>query len=75
MNILRFILLSLIGLWGWASINLCAGENIPGRPMSDAMFYGSKLFGILSFLLCYRTGRWLGNKGYLPKLQNGNKTK
>lgn len=66
---LQYILFYLVGIWGFASIIICAGEDIPGKPMSDAMFYGSKLFGILSFWLCYRTGCWLDKKGLLPKIK------
>jgi hypothetical protein len=66
---LQYILFYLVGIWGFASIIICAGEDIPGKPMSDAMFYGSKLFGILSFWLCYRTGRWLDKKGLFPKFK------
>lgn len=64
---LRRILLCLIGVWGFASIIICAVEDIPGQPMSDEMFYGSKFIGILSFLLCCLTGRWLDRKGMLTK--------
>ena len=66
---LQYILFYLVGIWGFASILICAGEDIPGQPMSDAMFYGSKLLGILSFWLCCRTGRWLNKKGLLPEIK------
>lgn len=66
---LQYISFYLIVIWGIVSILVCAGEDIPEHPMSETMFYGSKLAGILSFWLCYRTGRWLYKKGILPKIK------
>lgn len=62
---LQYILLNLLCIWGIVSILICAGEDSPEQPMSDAMFYGTKILGIVSFGLCFRTGKWLNKKGLL----------
>lgn len=61
--------LHLLFVWGFISILVCAGEDIPGQPMSDLQFFGSKFIGIISFWLCYRTGRKWKQKGLLPKIK------
>lgn len=59
--------LNLLFVWGLISILVCAGEDIPGQPMSDLKFFGSKIAGIISFWLCIRTGRKWKRKGLLPE--------
>lgn len=61
--------LHLLFVWGFISILVCAGEDIPGQPMSDLKFFGSKIAGIVSFWLCFRTGRRWERKGLLPKIK------
>lgn len=68
---LKWTLLYLLGLWGIASIIVCAGEDLPGLQMSDGLFFGTKLAGITSLLLCFRAGRWLNKKGLLPEIEEG----
>lgn len=61
------IRLSLLFIWGFTSVLVLAGEDIPGQPMSDMEFYGTKLMAMASLWLCFRTGRWLKGKGLLPE--------
>lgn len=68
-RIIQNALLQLLGIWGIASIVVCGGEDIPGQPMSDALFFGSKTIGIISFGLCCLTGRYLNRRGWLPKIK------
>lgn len=63
------ILFGLIFVWGFLSVCVMAGEDIPGQPMSDLKFFGSKIAGIVSFWLCFRTGRRWERKGILPKIK------
>ena len=63
------IRLNLLLVWGFISFIILAGEDIPGQPMSDLKFYGSKLIAMASLWLCYRTGRWLNKKGLLPEIK------
>lgn len=71
-RIIQNVMLQLICIWGIASICVCAGEDIPGQPMSDALFFGSKTIGIISFFLCLLTGRYLKRKGWLPEIKERN---
>lgn len=63
------IRLSLLGIWAVISFFILAGEDIPGQPMSDLMFFGSKLAAMASLWLCFRTGKWLNKKGLLPEIK------
>lgn len=58
---------TLLFAWGFISILVCAGEDMPGQPMSDLMFFGSKIAGAISFWLCCRAGRRWKQKGLLPE--------
>lgn len=42
------IRLSLLGIWAVISFFILAGEDIPGQPMSDLKFFGSKLAAMAS---------------------------
>lgn len=54
-------------IWGFISVLVCAGDDTPGQTMSDLQFFGLKIAGMISFLLCCRTeSRWI-KKGLLPK--------
>lgn len=61
------IRLSLLFIWGFISVLVIAGEDIPGQPMSLAEFFVPKTVAMASLWLCFRTGRWLKNKGLLPE--------
>lgn len=63
------IRLNLLFVWGFISFLILAGEDIPGQPMSDLKFYGSKLIAMASLWLCFRTGQWLNKKGLLPEIK------
>lgn len=63
------IRLQLLGIWGILSILICAGEDTPGQPMSDALFFGSKTIGIASLYLCFKVGQRLNRKGLLPDVE------
>lgn len=60
-------LMLILTIWGFVSIAICAGEEIPGEPIDDTVFIISKLIGIVSLTTCYATWRILGKKGWLPK--------
>lgn len=59
----------LLGAWGFISLCVLAGEDVPGQQMSDLKFFGSKLAAMVSLWLCCRTGRWLNKKGLLPEIK------
>lgn len=61
--------LHLLFVWGLSSILVCGGDDLPGLPMSDAMFYGTKIAGTASLWLCCYAGRWLNKKGLLPEIK------
>lgn len=68
-KIAKEAILQALGIWGILSIIVLAGEDIPGEPMSDAKFYGTKIAAIVSFALCLLTGRYLNRKGMLPDVK------
>lgn len=61
------IRLSLLFIWGFTSVLVIAGEDIPGHPMGLAEFFVPKTVALASLWLCFRTGRLLKNKGLLPE--------
>lgn len=61
------IRLNLLFIWGFISVLVIAGEDIPGHPMSLAEFFVPKTVAMASLWLCFRTGRWLKGKGLLPE--------
>lgn len=69
-KIIQNILLQILVVWGLASIVICAGEEIPGQTMSDALFFWTKIIGIVSLWLCFITGRYLNRNGWLPEIKD-----
>lgn len=67
-TIKQHILMYLLAFWGFASLVICAGEDIPGKEMSNVLFFGSKIAGFISFWLCCLTWSRLSKKGLLPKI-------
>lgn len=65
----QYLLMYLLGAWGLISLLVIAGEDIPGQPMSDLKFFGSKIIATASLWLCVRTGQWLDKKGLLPEIK------
>lgn len=63
------ILFGMIFVWGFLSVCVMAGEDIPGQPMSELQFYGSKLLAAASLGLCYLAGRKLNRMGLLPEVK------
>ena len=65
----QYITMCLLSIWGLCSFIVLAGDEIPGQPISDLKFYGSKAIALASIWLCFRTGKWLGKKGLIPEIK------
>ena len=57
----QWLVFSLLGLWGFFSFIILAGEEDPMNPLSIQKFF-------LSLHLCYRLGSWLNSKGLIPEM-------
>lgn len=64
----KWAMLSIIGIWGFISFIMLAGEENPLEPMSLSRFILIKLCASISLYLCYLTGKWLSKAGYLPDM-------
>lgn len=62
------ILTGLMAVGFIAFLVLC-GEDTPGQPMSDKVFFGSKLAAIAVLFLCVWAGKYLNRKGMLPEMK------
>lgn len=68
-KILQNTLMGLILVWGFLSFLVLCGEDIPGQPMSNLQFFGSKGLAFASLGLCYLAGRKLNRMGLLPDME------
>lgn len=62
----QHLILSVIGLWGFISFIILAGEEDPLDPMPLGRFCLIKSLGLISLFLCFLTGKWADKKGLLP---------
>lgn len=56
-----------LGVWGFLSFIVLAGEVAPCDPMPFGEFFLIKALAIASLLLCYYVGKRLHKAGYLPE--------
>ena len=64
----QWLVFSLLGLWGFFSFIILAGEEDPMNPLSIEKFFLIKGEAGLSLYLCYRLGSWLNSKGLIPEM-------
>lgn len=64
----QWLVFSLLGLWGFFSFIILAGEEDPMNPLSIEKFFLIKGTAGLSLYLCYRLGSWLNSKGLIPEM-------
>jgi hypothetical protein len=65
---LKWVLQSLLVLWGFFSLMILAGEDVP--QMSIKMYILIKASALANFAICFFVGRWLGRRGMLPDLED-----
>lgn len=64
----QWLVFSLLGLWGFLSFFILAGEEDPINPLSIEKFFFIKGAAGLSLYLCVRLGSWLNSKGLIPEM-------
>ena len=67
-KIIQWIVFSLLGIWGFISFIILAGEEDPMNHLSIEKFFLIKGAAGLSLYLCYRLGSWLNSKGLIPEM-------
>lgn len=66
LRIIQWAALWILGIWGFLSFIVLAGEEDPANPMPFGRFFLIKASAMLSLVLCYYVGKWLHRAGYLP---------
>lgn len=62
----RAVLL-ILGIWGFLSFIVLAGEEDPRDPMPFGEFFLIKAVAMASLLICFYVGKRLHRTGYLPE--------
>lgn len=57
----------MLGIWGFLSFIVLAGEEDPRDPMPLGEFFLIKAGAMASLLLCFYVGKRLHRAGYLPE--------
>lgn len=70
----QWLVFSLLGLWGFFSFIILAGEEDPMNPLSIEKFFLIKGAAGLSLYLCVRLGSWLNSKGLIPEMSEEDDT-
>lgn len=65
---IQWLVFTLLGIWGFFSFIILAGEEDPMNPLSIEKFFLIKGTAGLSLYLCYRLGSWLNSKGLIPEM-------
>ncbi len=55
---------------GFAAFLILCGEDTPGQPMSDKVFFGSKLAAAAVLYLCVLAGKYFNRRGLLPEFKD-----
>ena len=59
-----------LGIVGFAAFLILCGEDTPGQPMSDKVFFGSKLAAGAVLYLCVLAGKFFNRRGLLPEFKD-----
>lgn len=70
----QWLVFSLLGLWGFFSFIILAGEEDPVNPLSLEKFFLIKGAAGLSLYLCIRLGSWLNSNGLIPEMSEEDDT-
>lgn len=63
----RWATLWVLGIWGFISFIVLAGEEDPNNPLSLGEFFFMKVGAMASLLICFYVGKRLHRAGYLPE--------
>ena len=73
-KIIQWIVFSLLGIWGFISFIILAGEEDPMNPLSIEKFFLIKGAAGISLYICFRIGSWLNSKGLIPDVSEEDET-
>ena len=59
-----------LGIVGFVVFLILCGEDTPGHPMSDKVFFGSKLSAGAVLYLCVLAGKFFNRRGLLPEFKD-----
>ncbi len=59
-----------IGIVGFGAFLILCGEETPGHPISDAVFFGSKISALAVLYLCVLAGKFFNRRGLLPDFED-----
>lgn len=62
--------LNMIILWAICSVALLAGEEEPMQDFKDVQYYTMKIAGIISLVICCKTGKKWNDNGLLPTIED-----
>ena len=65
---IQWLVFTLLGIWGFFSFIILAGEEDPMNPLSIEKFFLIKGAAGLSLYLCVRLGSWFNSKGLIPEM-------
>ena len=52
------------------SLLILCGEDTPGQPMSDRVFFGTKITAGAVLYLCILAGKYFNRRGWLPEIND-----
>lgn len=70
----QWLVFSLLGLWGFFSFIILAGEEDPMNPLCIEKFFLIKGAAGISLYICFRIGSWLNSKGLIPDVSEEDET-
>lgn len=73
-KIIQWLVFSLLGIWGFISFIILAGDEDPINPLSLEKFFLIKGAAGLSLYLCVRIGSCLNSKGLIPEISEEDDT-
>lgn len=74
-RIAQWSIFSTLFLVGFVAFLILCGEDTPGQPMSDTVFFGSKLAAGAVLYLCVLVGKYFDRRGLLPEMEDPEEDK
>ena len=69
-NLMKWAIATAMMSIGFAAFLVLCGEDIPGRPMSDGYFFGSKLAAGAVLYLDILTAKFFNRRGWRPEIKD-----
>lgn len=69
-KIAQWSLYSLLGVVGGLAFLILCGEDTPGHPMSNEVFFRTKISAGAVLYLCVLAGKYFNRRGWLPEIKD-----